>query len=448
MRGISWCVFVILGTLGVSACTGGKGDAGDKGEQGPVGTPGPQGPQGDAGATPDVGLLDAAGPTGCTAPCHGFGNVVDQWKFSKHYIESTIAADEPGWTGSGACGGCHAIDGIPRRLAGTVGVAADAGVAPVDVPKGHLNYVNATGGLTEIGYSGPGTVAVIHCTTCHDFNPGNDPHNTGKYIPGSAPLRVPAGAADFSMIEKTPSDAGVDGSTATLSPTGVSAGNFKQGNTCVMCHKSRKDVTFYITGANKMNSAYWGPHEGPQADVYSGKGGYHFPGQAYGNSVHTTIASACVSCHMQPVASNMGVPDHSMHPALAYCVTCHTTYTGTNFDVQGGQSIVRATLKELEAALNAKGLLTRGSAAPYPALTALQLADGNFEQDKVRPGSNPDGTDQVLDSLTAGVVYNYLIIARSKDFGVHNPTYAKQLLWDSIKQLTGANPKSLPARPS
>ncbi len=52
-----------------------------------------------------------------------------------------------------------------------------------------------------------------------------------------------------------------------------------------------------------------------------------------------------------------------------------------------------------------------------------------------------------LDAEHAGALYNYLIIARSKDLGVHNPTYAKQLLWDSIKQIKGVNPTSLPARP-
>lgn len=347
-----------------------------------------------------------------------------------------MAADEPVWTSAGTCGNCHAIDGVERRIAGTVTVA-DGGVSS-NVEKGHLNYKTAAGGASEVLYSGFGKNAIIHCTTCHAFTPTNDPHNTGKYEPGQAPLRVASGTDDMVYLEKSPA-----GSTETVG-TGV---KYKAGNTCVYCHKSRKDITFYIAASNTISSPYWGPHEGPQADLYSGVGGYAFAGAKYSNSVHTTIGNGCVSCHMQGVASNKGVPDHTMQPALAYCKTCHTTYTGTSYNVQSGQSAVRAAITELQAALNAKGLLTRSEAKPYLPLSPEQLADGNFAHDSTRPGSNPDGSNQVLDAATAGALYNYLIIARGGDFGVHNPTYTKQLLWDSIKQIKGSNPTSMTSRP-
>jgi hypothetical protein len=421
----------------VLGCTGSQGPAGADGQQGPQGPTGPQGPQGETGPQGDAGTLADAGGA-CTAPCHGFGNVVDQWKYSQHYIMQTNTAEATTWTSAGApCGNCHAIDGLARRVSGDVTVA-DGGVAPVDVPKGHMSYALGAG-VSEIAYTGHGDVAVVHCTTCHDFNPTNDPHNTGHYVPGSAPLRVASGADDYSLIEKSPS-----GST---SPVGEPPGNYQAANTCVFCHKSRKDVSFYVAATNKMSSPFWGPHEGPQTDVYSGKGGYEFAGLTYGTSVHTTIASACVTCHMQPVKTNMDVPNHSMQPDVAYCKTCHTTFAGTDFDVQGGQSLVRAALAELEADLNAKGLLTRSASAPYDALDATQLGDGSFELDRVRPKSGVGGIDQVLDAPTAGALYDYFLVARGKDSGVHNPTYAKQLLWDSIKHITGSDPTSLPARP-
>lgn len=347
-----------------------------------------------------------------------------------------MAADEPVWTSAATCGNCHAIDGLERRVAGTVTIA-DGGVA-TDINKGHINYKAASGAATEAVYSGFGKNAIIHCTTCHAFTPTNDPHNTGKYDPGQAPLRVPSATGDTVFIEKSPADAGA--------PVGQSVA-YKAGNTCVYCHKSRKDVTFYITASNRISSATWGPHQGPQADLYSGLGGYNFAAAKYGTSVHTTIANGCVSCHMVGVASNKNVPDHSMTPALSYCKTCHTTFSGSSYDVQSGQSAVRAAIRELQAALNAKGLLTRSEAKPYFALTDSEMADGNFALDRTRPGSNPDGSDQVLDAPTAGAVYNYLVIARGGDFGVHNPTYTKQLLWDSIRQIKGTNPTSMTSRP-
>jgi hypothetical protein len=132
---------------------------------------------------------------------------------------------------------------------------------------------------------------------------------------------------------------------------------------------------------------------------------------------------------------------------VAFCKTCHTTYAGNTFDIQGGRTIVTNALFELQAALNAKGLLTRAASAPYATLTADELGDGQFELDLSRPGAGPGGADFVADAATAGALYDYMIIGRGRDLGVHNPTYTKQLLWDSIKQITGANPTSIAARP-
>lgn len=60
-----------------------------------------------------------------------------------------------------------------------------------------------------------------------------------------------------------------------------------------------------------------------------------------------------------------------------------------------------------------------------------------------------NGEPQVVDAPSAGAPYSYPIIARGKDLGMHNPTYTKQLLWDSLKQIEGHTyvPVSLPARP-
>jgi len=314
-------------------------------------------------------------------------------------------------------------------VAGTYVTVPDAGAA-TKVQTGHLNYRTPSGSLAEVSYGGASSIGRIHCTTCHDFNATNDPHVTGRYVAQQAPVRVPGGVGAVATLEKSPA--------LSTAPVGTDL-SYGRGNVCVFCHKSRKDVTFYV-GASNALSIRWGPHDGPQSDVYSAKGGYQFAGQTYGSSAHATLADACVSCHMRPVAGNANVPDHTMKPALAYCKTCHTQYTGTSFDIQGGQSAVRDALRELETALNNAGVLTRSVGAPYVALSDEELGDNQFHLDKARPGN-------VLDEATAGALYDYLIVARSKDMGVHNPTYAKQLLWDSIKHVTGANPTSLPARP-
>lgn len=417
-------------TLAAVACSGedgAKGDTGVPGQPGPPGTAGAPGPIGSSTTTDGGNILSGA----CTQPCHTFGGVVDQWRFSNH------SHPQENEIGGGPCGNCHGVDGIEQRIANKYAVAPDSG-APIGVPSGHMSYKTTAGAVTEIGYGGATAIGRIHCTTCHDFNPTNDPHVVGKYLPGSARIRVPGGVSDTVLLEKSPTPG-----TATGQPLA-----YKAANVCVFCHKSRKDVSSYIGAANSISSSHWGPHEGPQTDVYSGKGGYHFAGQTYGSSAHVGLANACVSCHMGPVSGNANVPDHTMKPNVAFCKTCHTQYTGTTFDIQGGRTLVKNALSELEVALNDAGLLTRSEVAPYGPLSEDDLADGQFNKDLTRPGSNGAGGNQSLDAPTAGALYNYLIIARSKDLGVHNPTYEKQLLWDSIRQLKGVDPTSLPARPN
>ncbi len=413
-----------IGTAFV-ACSGKDGAQGTAGTSGPAGSPGQPGPAA-SGTLPglaDGGLTSSA----CTTPCHTFNGVVDQWRSSHH------SHPQNNEIGGGSCGNCHAIDGIQSRVANKYAVPVDAG-APTNVPKGHIGYTSATGAAAEIGYAGATTIGRIHCSTCHDFNPTNDPHVTGKYTAGQAPLRVAGGVNDTVYLEKSG-----DGGVGAGQPVA-----YKAGNACVFCHKSRKDVTTYITASNPMTSYRWGPHDGPQTDVYSGKGGYHFAGLVYASSAHAALADGCVSCHMRPVAGNGNVPDHSMKPQLAFCKTCHTQYTGTDFDVQGGRTQVKNALGELEAALDQAGLLTRAESAPYPGLSDDQKGDSQFHLDLARPGGGDGGA---IDAPTAGALYDYFLVARSKDLGVHNPTYAKQLLWDSIRQIKKTDPTTLPSRP-
>jgi len=428
--GIGFIVAVGTTGVGLAACGDGENGAkGDPGAAGPAGPPGPAGTPGAPGAGADGGsILTGA----CTTPCHTFNGVVDQWRFSNHSHPQNTEI------GGGACGNCHGIDGLQQRVANKYTVPPDGGV-PTDVAKGHINYRATSGAVAEIGYGGATTIGRIHCSTCHDFNPTNDPHVTGKYLAGQAPLRVPGGVNDTAILEKTEG-------TSPAEPLGTAV-SYRAANTCVFCHKSRKDVSLYIGANNSLSNTRWGPHDGPQADVYSGKGGYHFAGATYSTSEHSTIANACVSCHMQPVAANGNVPDHTMKPTVAFCKTCHTQYNGTTFDIQGGQATVRRALRELQAALNDAGMLSRADAPPYTELSEEQLADDQFHLDHVRPNSAPGGGHIQANAARAGALYNYLILARSKDFGVHNPTYAKQLLWDSIFELKSGNPTSLPSRP-
>lgn len=432
------------GEDGAKGATGPAGAAGPTGPTGPTGATGATGAEGPTGATGPEGPTGATGPGGsgdggltssCLSPCHGFSGIVEQWKTSTHfavYVSNLGGEEADTWTGNGTCGNCHAIDGIEQRIAGTMKYSGTTG--PASAADGQLNYKNSTSAaITEATYGGSAKVAVVHCTTCHDANQNTDPHVTGAtYSPGSFPLRSKTGASDEVLIEK---------SSAVGTSDGTKAGAYSVGNACVWCHKSRKDVTNYIkpTG-NNITNVYWGPHEGPQSDVYSGKGGYHFASVTYGSSTHQGLGRGCADCHMPKVAGNQNIGNHSFYPQLSACkqTGCHTN--ATSFNVGGGQSTVSALLQELRVALNNASMLTRSAAAPYAALTATELADAEFNLDKSRPITGLTG-DQ------AGALYNYLIVSRGGAKGVHNPLYVKQLLWDSIKAITGGPPVAMPTRP-
>jgi hypothetical protein len=428
------------GAPGADGADGDVGPAGPAGMDGAEGPAGPAGPAGTAGETGVGGAPDMPLQTGCLSPCHGFTGIVEQWKTSTHfatYVANLGGEEVDSWTGTSACGNCHSIDGIQQRLEGNVRYLGATG--PVSAAHGQISYLNGTK-VAESTYAGHATVAVVHCTTCHEVTEENDPHNTGKaYVPGSFPLRVPTGDTEQAFIEKSSAVGVVDG-TAT--------GAYGVGNACMWCHKSRKDVTNYITASNSITNTRFGPHEGPQADIYTGKGGYHFlADNQYNSSSHQALKKGCVSCHMGPTASNGGIGNHSFAPQLATCTTngCHAS--ATSFDVGGQKTDMLGTLRELRAVLNTKGWLTREENTGSTELTVPQVADANFAHDLSRPEaarSNP----APLTAKEAGALYNYMLIARGGAGGIHNPLYVRQLMFDSYKAVTGNAPTTMPTRPT
>ena len=297
-------------------------------------------------------------------------------------------------------------------------VGTVAGGVVTNLASGELEYRNPDSGATaESNYTGSALVAEVYCTTCHAVTNANDPHKTGlPWTNGSFPLVVPAGANSLSFIEKSPT---LNATTGTAVPGLIDGGSQGAGNTCVFCHKSRKDVTAYITASNRITSTFWGPHEGPQADVFSGLGGYAYANKTYGESTHQ-LKLQCVDCHMPNVANNANVPDHSFAPRLSACLGCHAT--ATSFDVNGGQSLVRASMTELRTLLNNFGALTRSTTAPYLPIQPSDLSDpaSVLSLDTPRPNGAADGGATIMTADQAGALYNYILVARGGAMGVHN----------------------------
>jgi hypothetical protein len=344
-------------------------------------------------------------------------------------VDSTTAQE---WTRPGSvCGNCHAIDAIEQRIGGQVGVAGDAGVA--NLSSGELDYLSASGKVTEATYAGSATIAQVYCTTCHAVTDQNDPHKTGiPWTPGSFPLYVrPDGGAVY--IEKSPAAGAV---------TGMDAGFWGPSDTCMWCHKSLVDVTNYVTASNRM-STYWGPHEGPAADLFTGKGGYEYAGNTYVEIGPHQNNLSCVDCHMANVPGNSDVPDHTFAPNINTCTTsqCHGAQPPQNgFDIGGGQAAVEGLLTSIERAMNNLGWLTRGTGPlTDPDAGGGQVGDGNWNQDRA--------ASVTLTAAQAGAMYNYFLCARAGGYGVHNPQYMKELLYDSYVAVTGNPPPGWASRP-
>jgi hypothetical protein len=413
------------GDTGDTGKTGPKGATGEQGEQGEQGDPGPAGPaggEGGAGAVPE-GTLNSS----CMKPCHTFTGIVEQWKTSRHYatyVANLDGEEVDSWTGAKSCGSCHASDAIEQRVDGNVGHGAAA--APTKLAQGQLNYKDGSS-YKEITYAGQTTVAMVGCNTCHGAVE-NDPHVTGDdYELGSFQLRVPVGADDQAVIERS-SAAGVS--------DGTEAGKYGAGNACMWCHKSRKDVVNFIVTTNNVSSSTWGPHNGPQTDVYSGKGGYHYAGKTYTNSAHqnftgtTASGNGCVRCHMPADDANMGIGNHSFYAQTSACASCHGTLS--NFDVNAAQSNTKVRLRALRTELNAQNMLSRDGLVP---LTQAQLDDDDFALDKALP-SSVHSPNNALPADVAGALYNYFVVARGSALSVHNPKYTAQLLFDSLTALS------------
>ncbi len=428
-RYVLWIVWGM--SLLNAGCTGPTGPMGAEGEAGPPGPQGATGPAGPAGEAGPPGLPGVVGDAGavavsCLSPCHGFNGVVAQYQTSQHYVTyvtnlgSETAAE---WTTPGAaCGNCHAIDALQNRVTGNVLTNDDGGV--VNLASGELQYRDpVTNVASYAAYAGTATVAQVYCTTCHAVTDANDPHVTGiPWTPGSFPLQVSPDAGSV-YVEKSPTAGAI---------TGTNAGFYGPGDTCMWCHRSRVDVTNYIapTGS-RITSVYWGPHEGPQADLFTGVGAYQFAGQAYSQSTHEQKLS-CVDCHMVNVAENSNVPDHSFNPQIAACRNCHARIT--TFDVNGFQTLIQNELTQIETFLNGQGLLTRATTAPYSPLGPTELGDGNWFQDEPVPGGGIADAG-VLTQDQAGALYNYIVVARGGAYGVHNPAYIGQVLFDSATAL-------------
>jgi len=202
--------------------------------------------------------------------------------------------------------------------------------------------------------------------------------------------------------------------------------------TCATCHDPhsaqnshqlrRPQLYGVCYDCHKVRLSSRGFHRSHQSEMLEGTAGYNYPGELYVNGSHTYATDKCVTCHMAAAPSD----------SLATIVGGHTfavvndneTPDDTGDDIlndTGCQSchgsvsllFLRTAQAQVKAVLDSLGAL-------LPKQTS---------------GAVRNHLDPLLTITEKGGAYNYYFVLNDGSMGMHNPSYAVKLLWDSIKRV-------------
>jgi len=183
-------------------------------------------------------------------------------------------------------------------------------------------------------------------------------------------------------------------------------------NLCATCHQTRRpEPNIDVPGETyNITSTHYGPHHGPQANLFAGVGFAEIAGSfdypVAGSTAHTSQTS-CVTCHMGDFDNQQG--GHSFSPSLESCQACHAT---SSFDYSGKQTVTEEQLHEL------RGLLITLGVVEYV------IADEAYEP---VVGTHP--------MVQVQGFFNWVGIEEDRSLGVHNPKYVSALLLNSIEAM-------------
>jgi hypothetical protein len=263
-----------------------------------------------------------------------------------------------------------------------VGRAESSSCSGCHSSNGFLDRVN---GDSPQGYDNP---TAIHCFTCHA------PHTDRNFM-----LRI----TEPQELQNGDSfDAGA-------------------ANICIACHQSRRNVDTYVSGEVEL-SGHWGPHHGPQGDMFLASNGYEYEDYEYEiRPMHRgATEDGCLDCHFEST-ENYVLGGHSFNMEamlggeevlnVAACDRCHGELA--DFDYEDTQTDVDALSEQLLGLLVDAGLMVD--------------SEEGFEPPE----------DVTVSADSAGAVWNYLLVTEDRSHGVHNADYAKQLLESAIQYLEG-----------
>ncbi len=300
----------------------------------------------------------------------------DEWETSGH---GSGAATEDGFqTFRTGCAKCH------------------NGVEAVTYLDDPLNYEEPAS-VTE--------TAKIVCATCHDPHSDENHHQ----------LR----------------NASV---TDVILPNSVIVEDAGAGRLCMSCHNGRRqdfDVIEHIF----EGSSHFGPHHSVQGDMLKGVNAYEEIDESFtfASSKHLLVKDGCVHCHTHGHDGDLanGIPNftgHTFEPTVEACFECHGTISdfadiGAKEDYDGDGS-VEGVQGEVEGLLETLEAIIIADCATGDCTDSLTVDFEHFIGDTLLTS---------VDQRKAA--YNWTFVKFDGSTGVHNRTYAVQLLQQSIEFL-------------
>lgn len=408
---------------------------------------GPAGKDGKDGANGADGMDGTASCITCHAP-DGIELAATQYELSKHsYGEEAFSL-----AGNTGCGACHLSEAFKYVCLNNV-------PATFSLNTSTNRYAN--------DYVVPSSVAYgeITCSTCHSS------------------IHATYGPDDLALTTVAPVSMNMWGGAKTIN---VSADGGRS-NLCIKCHQPRPvtqssdgNVLDYEALIANPNAIIFDPdgsgnvirpayrthvHYGSVGAVYAGTGGVEFPGVAYTNSAHTSIAS-CQDCHMSPMQGKAGGHSFFAKGNFNGCNAngCHTgASANSDFLWNTPRANVKAALDALADALTINGvdILNRNPDASHNlwAANTTNKYDGYLNiYDPVNnpdgPAYNPNGVFQnpapsnswsqeqkdynlslpklTLTNAQMGALINFQLCLRDYSLGIHNYKYTMALLQNSL----------------
>ncbi len=357
---------------------------------------GPAGPAGKDGTDGIDGTNGTDGTATCIE-CHDANQTLGikqfQWESSMHAAGTALARSS-----ISSCAGCHSQQGFIQT--------------------------DGNNPLTEDEWKGVDDPIVINCYACHPI------HETYTHEDVVALLFPDQPNWAVTHDKEVDMDLG-------------------KGNTCAHCHQSRKrtpvvdmnDLTIMYTDI----STHYGPHYSSQANLMGAFGAYEFEGStAYPDfNGHLGAENGCVSCHMGFTTAS-GSGGHNMHIDAGSdlekaCAQCHSEGAGAEDKYNEYYPVYFATID------HDGEHPTLNTTSYYTLLGDLLTEHGVYTKvvDSVDgyPEAvhyNINGGLEINGTLLAAL-FNHRYLYQDHSHGMHNPSYSKALLKNSLEAVEALN---------